>query len=198
MAAPAARDAGGAGARGEVDRGRSSGGDRGPGQRPALPHHRDGAAVSAVVIPVRQGTDEWRAARRSGIGSSDAAVVAGEKGSVVELWGEKTGLAPRPEPDQELAERFAWGHRMEPLLALAYTEREGRPLRRLTRLLRHPDVPFALASLDRVSAVKGERRIVEIKVSDLDAKWRDGELPGDVKAQVQHQLWVTGYDVADV
>ena len=118
--------------------------------------------------------------------------------SSASLWGEKTGLVPRPEPDAELAERFAWGHRMEPQLAEAYTEREGRPLRRVTRLLRHPDVPFALASLDRVSAVKGERRIVEIKVSDLDAKWRDGELPGDVKAQVQHQLWVTGYDVADV
>lgn len=152
----------------------------------------------AVVLPFRQNTEEWLEARKAGIGSSDAAVVAGERGSIVALWAEKTGLAPRPEPDAELAERFAWGHRMEPLVADAYSEREGRPLRRLTRLLRHPDVPFALASLDRVSAVKGERRIVEIKVSDIDAKWRGEELPGDVKAQVQHQLWVTGYDVADV
>jgi putative phage-type endonuclease len=152
----------------------------------------------AVVLPVRQGTDEWLDARREGIGSSDAAVVAGEKGSLIALWGEKTGIVPRPEPDTELAERYAWGHRMEPLLADAYTERTGRPLRRATRLLRHPEVPFALASLDRVSAVKGERRVVEIKVSEIDAKWKGEDLPGDVKAQVQHQLWVTGYDVADV
>src|SRR4051812_7243626 len=108
----------------------------------------------AVVLPVRQGTDEWLAARQHGIGSSDAAVVAGEKGSIIALWGEKTGLVPRPEPDAELAERYAWGHRMEPLVAEAYTEREGRPLRRAARMLRHPEVAFAIASLDRVSAVK--------------------------------------------
>lgn len=151
-----------------------------------------------IVLPVRQGTDAWLEARLSGIGSSDAAVVAGERGSVLALWGEKTGLVPRPDPDPELAERWAWGHRMEPLVADAYTAREGRPLRRAARMLQHRDVSFARASLDRVSAVKGEKRIVEIKVSDLDAKWSEDELPGDVKAQVQHQLWVTGYDVADV
>lgn len=151
-----------------------------------------------TILPVRQGTDAWRAARNAGIGSSDAPVVAGEKGSIVALWGEKTGLVPRPEPDAELAERFAWGHRMEPLVADAYSERTGRPVKRAARLLRHADVEYALASLDRVSAVKGERRVIEIKVSELDAKWSAGELPGDVKAQVQHQLWVTGYDVADV
>lgn len=154
--------------------------------------------TAPIALPVRQGTNEWLEARREGIGSSDAAIVAGERGSLIELWGEKTGLVPRPEPDAELAERFAWGHRMEPIVADAYTERTGRPLKRAMRLLRHPEVSFALASLDRVSAVKGERRVVEIKVSDIDAKWKGEELPGDVKAQVQHQLWVTGYDVADV
>lgn len=154
--------------------------------------------VKARALAFRQGTPEWVEARRAGIGSSDAPVVAGEKGSLVELWAEKTGLAPRPEPDEELLERFAWGHRMEPLVADAYTERTGRPLRRVTRMLEHPEVPWARASLDRVSARKGESRIVEIKVSDIDAKYAGEELPGDVLAQVQHQLWVTGYDVADV
>jgi predicted phage-related endonuclease len=93
---------------------------------------------------------------------------------------------------------YAWGHRLEPLVAEAYTERTGRPLRRAMQLLRHPNVPWALASLDRVSARKGERRLVELKVSDLDAKYAGDDLPGDVQAQVQHQLWVTGYEVADV
>lgn len=154
--------------------------------------------TAAVPIAVRQGTDEWLAARREGIGSSDAAVIAGEKGSVLALWGEKTGLAPRPEPDEATLEMYAWGHRMEPLVAEAYTERTGRPLKRAMRLLRHPNVPWALASLDRVSARKGERRIVELKVTEIDAKYAGEDLPGDVLAQVQHQLWVTGYDVADV
>jgi len=152
----------------------------------------------AVALQVRQGTDDWLLARREGIGSSDAPIIAGERGSLVELWGDKTGLAPRPAPDDALVERFRWGHRMEPLVAEAYTERTGRPLRRVMRLLQHPDVPWALASLDRVSARKGERRIVELKVSAIDAKYAGDEVPGDVLAQVQHQMYVTGYEVADV
>lgn len=153
---------------------------------------------AAIPIPVRQGTDEWLAKRREGIGSSDAAVIAGEKGSVLALWGEKTGLAPKPEPDEATAEMYAWGHRMEPLVAEAYTEATGRQLRRVNRLLQHPDVSWALASLDRVAARRGERRIVELKVTDIDAKYAGDELPGDVEAQVRHQLWVTDYDVAEV
>jgi putative phage-type endonuclease len=156
------------------------------------------AMPSPVPMAVRQGTDAWLAARREGVGSSDAPIIAGEKGSIVELWAEKTGLAPRPDPDASLAERWAWGHRLEPVVAEAYTERTGRPLRRANRLLRHPSIPWALASLDRVSARKGERRIVELKITAIDAKYAEGEVPGDVFAQVQHQLWVTGYDVADV
>jgi putative phage-type endonuclease len=152
----------------------------------------------AIAIPVRQGTDEWLEARRQGIGSSDAAVIAGEKGSLLALWAEKTGTVPRPEPDEALAEMYAWGHRMEPLVAEAYTEKTGRPLRRVNRLLQHPNTQWALASLDRVSAVKGERRIVELKVTDIDAKYAGDDLPGDVEAQVRHQMWVTGYDVAEV
>jgi putative phage-type endonuclease len=154
--------------------------------------------AAATPIPVRQGTDEWLAARREGIGSSDAAVIAGEKGSLLALWGEKTGLAPKPEPDDATAEMWAWGHRMEPLVAEAYTERTGRPLRRVNRLLQHPQTPWALASLDRVSAVKGERRIVELKVTDIDARFAGDDLPGDVEAQIRHQMWVTGFDVAEV
>lgn len=154
--------------------------------------------MAAERLPVVQGTDDWLAARRNGIGSSDAAVIAGEKGSVLELWGDKTGIVPRPEPDEATAEMYAWGHRLEPLVAEAYTERTGRPVRRAMQMLRHPKVPWALASLDRVSAVKGERRIVELKVTSIDAKYAGDDLPGDVLAQVQHQLWVTGYDVADV
>lgn len=147
--------------------------------------------ATAVV----QGTDEWLAERRKGIGSSDAPVIAGEVGSVVELWAEKAGLVDRQPPDEETARLFEWGHRLEPVVADWYAETTGRPLRRVNRMLVHPDVPWAFASLDRV--VRGERRIVEVKTSRRG--WESGEpVPGRVQAQVQHQLWVTGYEVADV
>jgi putative phage-type endonuclease len=150
--------------------------------------------MDAVTIPVRQGTSEWAAARRHGIGGSDAPIVIGESPyrSPNELWAEKVGIvAPAPEN-----EAMAWGRRLEPLVAAAYTEATGRRLRRVTRLLRNRERPWQLASIDR--EVVGERRLVEIKTT-RSSRW-DGTdaVPGDVLAQVEHYLSVTGYDVADV
>lgn len=153
------------------------------------------AMRAPIPMPVRQGTPEWLAARQHGIGSSDAPVIAGERGSVVELWAQKAGLVEPEPPDEQTAGLFEWGHRLEPVVAEWYAEHTGRQVRRANRLLRHPDVAYAFASLDRV--VVGERRIVEIKTTRFG--WTGEEaVPGAVQAQVQHQLWVTGYDVADV
>jgi putative phage-type endonuclease len=130
-----------------------------------------------------------------GIGSSDAPVIAGEVGSVIELWAEKSGLVEPSEPDAPTAELFEWGHRLEPVIADWYADTQGRPLRRVNQMIRHPEIPWAFASLDRVTT--GEKRIVEIKTSRWG--WEHGEpVPGRVQAQVQHQLWVSGYEVADV
>jgi len=146
-------------------------------------------------LSVRQGTDEWLAMRKTGIGSSDAPVIAGEVGSVLELWAEKSGLVERDPPDEATARLFEWGHRLEPVVADWYADATGRQLQRVNQMLAHPDVPYAFASLDR--KVVGERRIVEIKTTRFG--WAGGEdVPGRVQCQVQHQLWVTGYDVADV
>lgn len=149
----------------------------------------------ALPLPVNQGTPEWLERRRSGIGSSDAPVIAGERGSVIELWAQKAGLVEPDEPDEQTASLFEWGHRLEPVVADWYSDKTGRKLRRVNRLLQHPSVPWALASLDREAI--GEKRIVEIKTTRWG--WTRGEdIPGDIQTQVQHQLWVTGYDVADV
>lgn len=149
----------------------------------------------AVALAVRQGTPEWLAMRRTGIGSSDAPTVAGERGSVLELWAEKSGLVEPEVPDDATARLFEWGHRLEPVVADWYADSTGRTLQRVNQMLRHPVVPYAFASLDR--RVVGERRLVEIKTTRWG--WAGGEdVPGAVQCQVQHQLWVTGYDVADV
>lgn len=149
----------------------------------------------AVALPETQGTPEWLAKRRTGIGSSDAPVIAGERGSVLELWAEKSGLVEPEPPDADLARLFEWGHRLEPVVADWYADHTGRALRRVNHLQHHPQYRWAYASLDRV--VVGEKRIVEIKTTRFG--WTHGEgVPGDIQAQVQHQLWVTGYPVADV
>lgn len=148
-----------------------------------------------IATDVIQGSPEWLAKRREGIGSSDAPIIAGESGSVVELWAEKSGLIEREAPDEDTARLFEWGHRLEPVVAQWYADTTGRALRRVNRMLVHPKIPWAFASLDRVTI--GEKRIVEVKTTRRG--WDAGEpVPGRVQAQVQHQLWVAGYDVADV
>jgi putative phage-type endonuclease len=134
------------------------------------------------------------AARRTGIGGSDAPVVVGESPyrSAYELWAEKLGLVVPPSENAAMA----WGRRLEPVVAAAYTEATGRRLRRVTRLLRHRERPWQLASIDR--EVVGEPRLVEIKTT-RSSRWDGAEaVPGDVLAQTQHYMSVVGFDVADV
>lgn len=154
--------------------------------------------MSALALPVRQGTDEWIAERAHGLGASDMPIVAGERDGLLALWAVKAGLM-EPEPiDAVTAKLFRFGHLMEPVIAQAYTEETGRPLRRVMRMLQSREWPVARASIDRESAVKGERRAVEIK-NTRSPRWdRFESVPGDVQVQCQWQMYVGGYDVADV
>ncbi len=144
---------------------------------------------------LRQGTDEWLEARRAGIGSSDIPVIAGESpySTPYSLWAEKVGLLT-PEPDADQAELFEIGHLMEPVLLSLYERRTGRHPRRSPQMRVSPDLPWAFASLDATAPV---RRVVEAKWTH-SGRWGDAGVPDDVLLQVQWQLFVTGWDVADV
>jgi hypothetical protein len=85
--------------------------------------------MSATLLPVRQGTPARLEFRRTGIGSSDAPVIAGERGSLVALWAEKAGLVKREPVDAATQRLFDRGHRLEPVVAAWYTDETGRPLR---------------------------------------------------------------------
>lgn len=158
---------------------------------------------AAVPVKVAQGTPEWVDARRDVVGSSDIPIVTGSSPystSVFSLWALKTRLA-EPEPvDPETQEMFDLGHAMEAVIAERYTAITGRKVHRRRHLLTHPTERWMGASLDRVSARRGERRIIEIKWSP-NRRWAlDGPepVPHHVQDQVQWQLAVTGWDVADV
>jgi putative phage-type endonuclease len=151
--------------------------------------------MNFVTTPYVQGTEAWLAARRGGIGSSDIAMIAGESPyrSALELWAEKTGRVVA-EPDAETAELFEIGHLMEPPLRAIYERRTGRHVTRMPRMLAHAEIPWAFASLDGRAPV---RRAVEAKWSNA-TRWHGEGIPDDVLCQVQWQLFVTGWDVADV
>jgi putative phage-type endonuclease len=150
---------------------------------------------AAIALPVRQGTDAWRDERQYGIGSSDApaTVDLDPHRSRLERWAEKVGYV---EPQEE-TRWMRMGKLVEPVIALLYEEETGRKVRRRHQMLMHPEYPFIRASLDRVSG----RRVVEIKKArDARAWGRSGsdDVPPHILIQVQHQLLVTGYPMADV
>lgn len=154
--------------------------------------------MSAVALPVRQRTPEWGKARQGGIGSSDAAVIAGVApwGDIRTLFAEKVGWAA---PSIE-TKPMRWGHALEQVVAEAYAEETGRRVRRVRRMQQHRERPWMLASLDRVAV--GERRLVEIKTARFaDERWGPAgtdEVPDHYRLQVLHAMGVTGYEVADV
>lgn len=150
----------------------------------------------ALSAPIRQGTSAWREARKATIGSSDIAVIAGESPhkSAYTLAAEKLGLIPEV-LDPETEELMAIGTLMQPVLLELYERQTGRHPKGAPTWRAHRDITWATASLDGTAPVK---RVVEAKWSH-SKKWRSGErVPGDVLAQVQWQLFVTGWDVADV
>lgn len=156
--------------------------------------------MSAIPLAVRQGTDAWLEARRDAIGSSDIPVITGSRpGGLLNLWAIKSRLLEPEPPDEDTQELFDLGHALEPVIAARYSLKQNRPVRVVNRMLQHPSIPWATASLDRVSAVKGERRVVELKWAPFSRDWSGDEpVPALVQDQVQWQLMVTGYPVADV
>jgi putative phage-type endonuclease len=154
--------------------------------------------MTAIALPERQQTPEWRKRREGGIGSSDAPIIAGVApwGDIRTLFAEKVGWAA---PTIE-TRPMSWGKHLEPAIAAAYADETGRALRRVNRLLQHREHPWMLASLDRV--VVGERRLVEIKTARFASEqWGSAgsdEVPDHYRLQVLHQLSVTGYEVADI
>lgn len=144
--------------------------------------------------------EDWLQVRKTGIGSSDAAAAIGlcPYKSQLELWLEKTGRAPAVEAEPEDGPMY-WGTLLEPYVATAYTQRTGRKVRRLNAVLQHPTFPFMLANIDREVVGSQEVQVLECKTAgEFGARlWREG-VPEYVQLQVQHQLAVTGKQVADV
>lgn len=147
--------------------------------------------MATVLARTKEMTrDDWLAARRVGIGSSDAAAVLGldEYRSPLDVYLSKRGLLPE-EPGNRFTE---WGTRLEPLVADWFTAETGKKVRNRNAILAHVERPYIVANLDRT--VVGEPAVLEIKTTSAWKRdeWEDGAIPLRVVVQVQHQLMVTG------
>lgn len=161
------------------------------------------------------------AIRRTGIGSSDIAKIAGiaRWGSKYDVYLDKRGLLePRPETLQTRI-----GHVVEDLIAELYAEETGATLETCATQ-RHPDPALHWVVATRDRRVAGSQRIVEIKWvnhrvahqfmpamasparcvicnRDEGAHWgRDAEdaVPDDVRAQCEWLMLVTGEEECHV
>jgi len=134
----------------------------------------------------------WLAERRTGCGGSDAGTYAGINPNKTprELWEEKTGLVEREDISNKPAPYF--GTVLEDVVCREFTVRTERKVRRVNRILRHPDYPFMICNLDRI--VDGEDAIVEAKTAGFWAGQQFGEasdaVPPVYKAQGNHNIFV--------
>ena len=151
---------------------------------------------------VTQGTDEWKAARKSGIGGSDAASVIGVDDqnsdyfrSPLDVYNEKLGIVADTYEENWFSRR---GKALEPELRRDYAEKTGRTVRLPEHILQHPVHKFMICSLDGFT---DDGRIQEFKTASHSKGWgTEGtdEIPQKFLVQTQHNLIVTGAEVADV
>jgi putative phage-type endonuclease len=158
------------------------------------------------ILPPSAPRDEWLAARRKGIGSSDIAALLGltSYASPYSLWVDKVmGLGDDVEPDDG---PLYWGRVLEQPVAWHFSRRNNVEVREVG-LIGHPDIPWMLATPDReVLDISGNTLgLLEVKTASAfrghdwegdDSLDPDGEAraPEVAIVQLQWQLAVRGLD----
>ena len=169
----------------------------------------------------------WLLQRQRGVTGSNIATLMGlnKWQTPYQLWAQYTTLEQAP-LSSEQEERFAWGHRLEPVIAAAYAERLHVNVQAVP-LMQSNAYPFLLASLDRVVLDSEGKpcKVLEVKTAsrnytsdDEDENglalqaWgrgnvysRDGTLlekdcqvPKTYYLQVMHYMLVSGIHSADI
>jgi len=138
--------------------------------------------------------DEWLSWRRKGVGSSDAAAVAGLNPyrTPLEVYLDKLGLLE----EQDETEAMYWGTVLEDVVAREFAARTGLKVWRRNAILQHPEYAWVLANIDRYIVQKGNWGVLECKTTStfMRSDWSNGEVPPMYYVQLQHQLAVTGLE----
>lgn len=139
---------------------------------------------------------EWLEWRRTGIGASDVAAIAGLSpwSTPMSVWVDKTiGL-----PDDQ-SESMEWGHLLEPVIAAKFAADTGWIVTGEQTWCHHPEHAHHLATVDGfvcdpdAPSVDAALGVLEVKTTG-DYPW--AELPDAYAIQVQWQLHVTSLDRA--
>jgi len=150
--------------------------------------------TAQLILPAAAPREDWLAARRAGLGGSDASTVVGLNPymSQYSLWLDKTGRSVE-KPDNDAME---WGRRLEPVIRDWFTDTTGVKTRR-SGLLRSREVPFQQFTPDGLCDCGGvlETKTTSWRTQDAEV-WLDGQVPDHAELQSQHGMAVTGKDHA--
>ncbi len=100
-------------------------------------------------------TAEQIAARRLGIGGSDAGAIVAGGHDLVQLWKIKTGRAEPDDLSNVLAVQM--GNATEEFNAFWYTKQTGREVTARNQFARHRTIPYLIANLDGITTSKDGR-----------------------------------------
>jgi putative phage-type endonuclease len=156
------------------------------GKAPRKPRKSRKKPVKIVTLP--QEGPEWHRWRSGGLGGSDAPIIAGDVGWTTPEELLRAKLAGETAEETEAMRR---GKRLEPLARQLYELLAGRKMTPCCVV--HDDYPWLRASLDGLS--DDWQLVLEIKCPRSDGPHRTalaGAVPAYYRAQLQHQLLVTG------
>ena len=149
--------------------------------------------MAMKVVDLEQGTPQWLAWRRAGIGASEAPVIMGLSPwcTPTLLWLRKRGLAP----EQASNPRMARGHALEPIARTRYELMRNEIM--TPAIAESREFSFIRASFDGLS-LSGDL-VLEIKCpGERDHTTAlNGTVPQKYIPQIMQQLYVAEADVCD-
>jgi putative phage-type endonuclease len=137
-------------------------------------------------------TPQWHELRKSGLGGSDVAAVAGVSKwtSAYALWATKSGLIPDDFSDSEAME---WGRLLEPVIRQKFAAKHPEwEVVETEATFRSKKYPWMLGNVDGfINFGNGEWGVLEIKTAAYEDDWANG-VPRYYETQVRHYMRVFG------
>lgn len=137
-------------------------------------------------------TADWRKARMTSIGGSDAAAIVGlsDYSSPYTVWAEKLGKIALKEDNEAMRQ----GRDLEGYVAERFCESTEKKVKRVNAIIKNDLYPFAHANIDR--DIVGENAGLECKTTNILnlRKFANGEYPANYYVQCMHYMAVTGAD----
>jgi putative phage-type endonuclease len=148
--------------------------------------------TGVLVTDAEPQTKPWFAARRQGITGTDLPKILGDSkyGNALSVWLDKRG----EQVDEDVSEAGEWGNILEDPVAQEWARRHKKQVRRVG-VIRHTELPWVRASLDRLVAGCETDGVCGLEVKTRSAfkagDYRE-EIPDDVLAQVAWGRYTSG------